>query len=401
MPYTLPDLPLQALIGPAMRATEALVRLDERIARSPVGRGFVERSHFADAASALWLDGELVHIEDLVLHDAHMDLRAPTHELTRAHEILRLRRQVLANKPDWALGRDGLAALCGRFAAAGAPMRQPEAHVQVPGEGSAAGDQGQEHEQEDDDGLGSGSLSAEFAALDAALGRANAVLDAARMPAASPITAGGDATLNGEAGTGAKGGAAVDRNPLLYDGDWDEQERLAEWKAVLTKVEGLPALLQGAAAFDAWTAISPLQHAPWLGRLLVTALLRQAGTTTGQLAALYLGARAIGRERRQSRDRTTRLVAFLDGAHEGAAAGLREHDRLVLARAQMERRLKGRRSTSRLPGLIDLVLSRPLVSSGMIEKELGVTTAGALNLLSELDLREITGRGRYRAWGVM
>ncbi len=394
MPYALTDLPLGDLVGPAMRAAEALVRLDERISRSPVGQGFVERAHFADAVSALWLDGELVHVEDLVLHDAHMDLRAPTHELTRAHEILRLRRQILANKPDWALGRDGLAVLCGRFAAAG-PMRL-ETQLPVPGEGSAA--DGQDHEQEpEDDSLGSGSLSAELAALDAALGRANAVLDAARAPA----TAGRDATLGREAGTGATGDAAADRNPLLYDSDWDEQERLAEWKAVLAKVEDLPAMLRGAVAFDAWTAIAPLQHAPWLGRLLVSALLRQAGTTTGQLAALYVGARAIGRERRQSRDRTTRLIAFLDGAHEGAAAGIREHDRLMLARAQMERRLKGRRSTSRLPKLIDLVLSRPLVSSGMIEKELGVTTAGALNLIGELDLREITGRGRYRAWGVI
>lgn len=119
------------------------------------------------------------------------------------------------------------------------------------------------------------------------------------------------------------------------------------------------------------------------------------------LAALYLGARAIGRERRQSRDHTTRPLAFIDAVHEGAVAGIKEHDRLMLARAQMERRLKGRRSTSKLPQLIELVLSRPLVSSGMIEKQLGVTTAGALDLIGELELREITGRGRYRAWGVM
>jgi hypothetical protein len=376
-----------------MRASEALVRLDERVARSPVGIGFVERSHFADAVSALWLDGELVHVEDLVLHDAHMDLRAPTHELTRAHEILRLRRQVLANRPDWALGREGLPALCGRFAATGPAMRQSEVHSS---EAESAGD-GQDLEREEDQGLEDARLSAEFAALDAALGRANAALDAARKPTGetSPDPAG--VTVRGP----STFGAGADRNPLLYDGDWDEQERLAEWKEVVAKVDGFPAMLQGAVAFDAWNAIAPLQHAPWLGRLLVAALLRQAGTTTGQLAALYVGARTIGRDRRQSRDRTTRLIAFLEGAYEAAAAGLREHDRLMLARMQMERRLKGRRSTSRLPGLIELVLSRPLVSSGMIEKQLGVTTAGALNLVGELDLREITGRGRYRAWAVI
>jgi hypothetical protein len=30
-----------------------------------------------------------------------------------------------------------------------------------------------------------------------------------------------------------------------------------------------------------------------------------------------------------------------------------------------------------------------------------VTTRGALNLVAELGLREITGRGRYRAWGIL
>ncbi|MES0037509.1 hypothetical protein NKJ74_19865 [Mesorhizobium sp. M0046] len=82
--------------------------------KSPVRDGFVERSHFADAAAALWLDGELVHMEDLVLHDAHMDIRTPTHELTRAHAVLRARRRIFAQKPDWALSRPGLLVLRGR-----------------------------------------------------------------------------------------------------------------------------------------------------------------------------------------------------------------------------------------------------------------------------------------------
>jgi hypothetical protein len=50
-----------------------------------VREGWIERSHFHDAAAALWVEGELVHVEDLVFHDAEMDQRTPTHELTRAH----------------------------------------------------------------------------------------------------------------------------------------------------------------------------------------------------------------------------------------------------------------------------------------------------------------------------
>ncbi|CAI2936548.1 hypothetical protein [Aminobacter niigataensis] len=39
MSYRIESLPTQQLFGPAMQATEALVRLDERIARSPVAKG--------------------------------------------------------------------------------------------------------------------------------------------------------------------------------------------------------------------------------------------------------------------------------------------------------------------------------------------------------------------------
>ena len=98
MAYALANLPLETLIGPVARTTEVLARLDERLARSPVRDGFVERQNFADAAAALWLEGELVHLEDLVLHDAHMDVRTPTHELTRAHAVLRARRQIFRQR---------------------------------------------------------------------------------------------------------------------------------------------------------------------------------------------------------------------------------------------------------------------------------------------------------------
>lgn len=54
-----------------------------------------------------------------------------------------------------------------------------------------------------------------------------------------------------------------------------------------------------------------------------------------------------------------------------------------------------------LPGAIDLILSRPIVSATMIAKEVNVTPRGALNLIAELGIREMTGRGRYRAWGIL
>lgn len=376
MAYTIRDLPLETLIGPVARATEVLVRLDERVARSPVRDGLVERQHFADAASALWLEGELVHLEDLVLHDAHMDIRTPTHELTRAHAVLRTRRRIFAQKPDWALSRDGFLALTGRGGAmpvAGQKSRDGE------GAGTAS------VEADDRDDAEADLLAEEFAEIDAVLARSSRILSGAGVP--------------------AKASRPDDRpepqNGLIYDLDWNEEERLAEWQAVLADTREWPSVLRAAVLLEAWSDIEVLQHAAWLGPLLVAALLRQEGLAANHLASLHLGAKNIPRERRRARNRGDRLLALLDAIHDAAVAGLKEHDRLVLAKSQMERRLRERRASSKLPDLVELVLSRPLVSTGMIQERLKVTKQGALNLVGELGLREMTGRGRFRAWGVI
>src|SRR3954471_10914999 len=112
MGYVLPDpLPWRALAGPLAAAEDALARLDERLGQSPIREGWTSRTHFMDACASLWLEGELVHLEDLVLHDGEMDQRAPTHELTQVHTVLRARRRIAAAQPGWAMSASGLAAL--------------------------------------------------------------------------------------------------------------------------------------------------------------------------------------------------------------------------------------------------------------------------------------------------
>lgn len=108
MAYDLTKISMSDLMRPAFDAAVALTRLDERIARSAVGEGWIERMHFADACASLWTDGELVHLEDLVLHDATRDIRTPTHELTIARDVLRTRRRVAGQSPDWALSANGI-----------------------------------------------------------------------------------------------------------------------------------------------------------------------------------------------------------------------------------------------------------------------------------------------------
>lgn len=160
-------------------------------------------------------------------------------------------------------------------------------------------------------------------------------------------------------------------------------------------------MLQAIVALDAWNELAALQHAPWPGRLFCAAILRQAGVTTGaHLVAFNLGLKTVPVDRRRHRDRETRLLAIAHGLLAAAEIGLKEHDRLALARQMIERKLTGRRTASKLSELVELVMAKPLVLAGMVAKTLGVTPQAARRIVQELGLREMTGRGRFRAWGV-
>jgi hypothetical protein len=379
--YKIPDpLPWTQIAGPLAAAEDAVARLDERLAKSPIRDGWIARTHFTDACATLWLEGELVHLDDLVLHDAGMDVRVPTHELTRAHAVLRARRRIADAKPDWALSAAGLAGLRGR---GGRGDREED--------GSRKGESGVDADSDDADGEAELDVSLDVAAPDERLADAYAALDTAIAKT--------DKTLAGETASQAK--RPPKRDPLVYDLDWDEDERLDDWRAVVGQTRSLPPVLAAAIAADAWAAIEPLQHTPWLGRLFAAALLRQRGKTRWHLPCLYDGLKAIPRERRRPRDSARRVAVQLEAIAAAAEAGLKDHDRWLTARTLLARKLAGRRSTSRLPALIDYVLTRPIASAGMIAQELKITPRAAQELVAELGLREATGRGRYRAWGIL
>jgi Protein of unknown function (DUF1612)/HTH DNA binding domain len=372
--YQLPDpLPWAQLAGPLAAAEDALARLDERLAKSPIRHGFVARSHFTDAAACLWLDGKLVHLDDLVLHDAGMDIRAPTHELTRAHAVLRTRRRIADAKPDWALSAAGLDGLRGR----GGQGDREEGRV---------GDDRDDAEFDGDDEAGTDGQPG-LLEMDESLAAAFAVVDAAMTQA--------ERTLADERRR------RPERDPLVYDPDWDEDARIEDWKRVVDQTRSWPPALAAAIATEAWDRIEPLQHTPWLGRLLAAALLRGRGKTRTHLACLHAGLKTIPRERRRSPDPAARLAIQLEAMTAAATAGLKDHDRWLNQRTLLARKLAGRRSTSKLPALLDYMFARPIASAGMIAAELGITPRAAHDLVAELGLREATGRGRYRAWGIL
>lgn len=144
-----------------------------------------------------------------------------------------------------------------------------------------------------------------------------------------------------------------------------------------------------------------MQRQHWIGGQLVSAYLGSRGKVTSHLVGFNVGLKAIPRDRRRAQNRTTRLLAALEAMSAAADAGMKEIARLSQAKEQMERRLRGRRSSSSLPAAMELLLARPIASAAMIAKAAKVTPRAALNLIADLGPREITGRGSYRAWGIL
>jgi len=200
---------------------------------------------------------------------------------------------------------------------------------------------------------------------------------------------------------GAGRSALVVGDLVVRDSDWDEADRLTQWKRVLAEVADLPPTLAAALIWEAWESLEPMQRQHWLGGQFVSAYLRARGKVASHLFGFNVGLKAVPRERRRSASRLTRILAFLDAMSASAESGMKEIARLGQAREQMARRLNGRRSSSSLPTAIELVLTRPIVSAPMVAKAAKITQRGALNLIGELGVRELTGRGRYRAWGIL
>ncbi len=366
--YALPQLPWEQIAGRLEPITISILRFDARLEASGLAAGWQSRCDMTEAVRALLLDGHLVDVGDLVLHDAGMDVRHPTHELTRAAAALRARRTALARKAPWPLSIDGLAALRG---------------IRPVAEDKSVRVKGKTVDAEDDEAYplfanDTDPWKAHFAEIDALLDRTNKVLA-------------GETPL------------PRSRSPLVYDPDQDEAEAEDLWLDVVQRTSGWPAIAAASVAWNAWLDLNLYTRLPWLGLIMAASILRARGLTD-HLLPLAAGFKQ-SKFRPQGREGAAEaLEGFCLVLEEALVLAHKDLDRLILARELMSRVTAKTRSNSKLPELVDLFLSRPLVTVPLGAKLLKVTPKAIDLMLGQLGgtlPRELTGRTRYRAWGIV
>ncbi len=365
---------LAELMGPLSAADDALARLDERLRASPVHDGVLARADAAEACAALWAEGELVALDDLVLHDAGMDVHTPSHALVRAQHYLRLRRQAATGNPKTLLTQAGILRLLGRSPESPAGQGADEDPAELPSEPNAASLVPLKDRESDP--LDADPLDTALADLTAATRAADAVLQ--------------------------KGAATAHRDKFLYDETLDEAENLAAWCARFAEADALPPLLGALILARSWRINEPVQRQACLAPLLAGLYLRSRGRTKVHLLSFNHGLRLLRPKLRAGRTLVEHLRQDLAAVEAAARESLAQHGRLILAKALLVRKGRGRRQTSALPRLVALLLDSPLVSVPMIAEHLKISPQAAQILVRDLgpSLREITGRQRYRAWTI-
>lgn len=423
------------LSAPVEAATLALVRLDERLARvePTLADGARERAHLLEAQALVHLGGETVGLEELVLHDAGMDARTPGTGTVRAARLLAERRSLARRRPEAVLAPEAVrrmvslrdapergdgplterageaAKMPGRQDLRGeqpmaATMRNSPRPWDMPlplGEDDNLWPEEDEPEPEeplrDDDEAGKRSvprraggsiapipeeadwMGADLAEIDRLLARTRRTLAIEPKRDGPP-------------------------DVRLRDPAYGAEERLAAWLAALEESRRLPGALASAITLDAWLILEPTERGGEGGWALAATVLRQRGLAAHHLPALGLAHRRGKFRWGPHMTRERRLEGLLAAVEGSAALAAADLQRLTLAREVMLRRCAGRRVGSKLQHLVDIFVGSPLVTTALATEKLGVTPQAVEAMLKELGSslpRELTGRKRYRAWGIV
>jgi hypothetical protein len=177
---------------------------------------------------------------------------------------------------------------------------------------------------------------------------------------------------------------------------------LEQWRRMVRSTEGLTPLLAAAVAWDLWSILVPEPGSGWRASLLAALVLRKRRVTENYLLPIDTGRKLTPYRYDMDQSLEERLTGIISWMHAAAVRSDKQFGTLGQAQALMRRRIVGRRRRSRLAALMDLFLSRPLVSIPLAARHLQCSTQAVEKMLPLLGSAPVlmTERKRFRAWRV-
>jgi hypothetical protein len=174
--------------------------------------------------------------------------------------------------------------------------------------------------------------------------------------------------------------------------------------SVLEEARQMPAIAGAVLLFDFWLLHEHRSTFTEVGPLLASLFLRSRGVVSFGLPGLCRGLWRM-RGRWQAYDPPAKRNAVLaESIATSAAMSMADCDRLVLARQLMDRKLTTSKRDDSLRALVDLFIAHPLVNVELAVRALKITPQAVELLIKRLGDAmppELTGRSRYRAWGII
>jgi hypothetical protein len=211
---------------------------------------------------------------------------------------------------------------------------------------------------------------------------------------------------------------------LRLHGNLSQDERIPEW---LRQTHRNPTDMRDALkealhpeAVVIWRSLPPLEAAGMIlarwhstgaadtigaapGRALAMAWVHRTGLTSGYYLLPSVGFLGHAADYRPDLDGRWR-ERFPQACERAADWGIKLHRRLASSYLRMHEAAPGKRATSRIAAVIDLLVARSGVSANDVAKSVGITADAARALLGRLEkeglAQEITGRGSFRLYSL-
>lgn len=190
----------------------------------------------------------------------------------------------------------------------------------------------------------------------------------------------------------------------LYDPDEDRTALVESWCVQWEAMSGETPLTRVAKGFASWVSAAVFANAtPADALLLVERMSVSCRLVRDAPLALAIGARALKWRPSPHAIDEEFVERFLQAVEASARSGMLALDALDLWRERAGVFLQGRRSSSHISDVLDLVAQKGVVSSSSIERATGITVQSAARICNSLTdtglLRELTGQRTFRIWG--